>query len=140
MPFESLEADGGLGIVFLGQGRVTEDEFVGFFSSHLKQAKHASEKHLYALGDFTAVTGTGLSFEAMEWIAEEFVEFSKFNPNIIAAIAANQDFVFGLSRMWEALVCQTDWDTCVFRNRRDAEHWIARRVRLKFGVDDLTFA
>jgi hypothetical protein len=64
---------------------------------------------------------------------------SKVNPNPIVAMAGEDDLVFGLERMIEVLMHQTGWEIMVFRSKEEAKEWIRKRVKEKFGVDNLTF-
>jgi len=41
--------------------------------------------------------------------------------------------------MWEGLAGVTGWETMVFKNREDAEAWITKKVKEKYGIDVLTF-
>ena len=66
-------------------------------------------KYRYSLIDYTAVTKVDVG---SEFIADFCIAASKVNPDPILAFAAEDDLIFGLSRMYESFVYQTDW---VFR-------------------------
>jgi hypothetical protein len=44
---------------------------------------------------------------------------------------------YGLSRMFDALVFNEGWETMVFRSKKAVE-WLRKRVKEKFGIDNLT--
>jgi hypothetical protein len=44
---------------------------------------------------------------------------------LVVAIVAPADHVFGIVRMWEALAAGTGWRTRAFRNRSEAQAWLA---------------
>jgi hypothetical protein len=50
-------------------------------------------------------------------------------------VASPRDHGYGLARMWEALVEWVGWETMAFRSLTEAEDWIRRRVKEKFGID-----
>ena len=140
MPYEIKDCDGGIGNIIEGRGIVTNQEFIDFFKRHLTQDKDKFSKYRYSLIDYTAVTKVDVGSESIEFIADFCIAASKVNPDPILAFAAEDDLIFGLSRMYESFVYQTDWEIRVFRSKKDAMEWIKERVKDKFGIDDLTFS
>lgn len=78
--------------------------------------------------------------EAINLVAQYCVEASRVNPDAVIAIIADQDLIYGLSRMFQVLAEETGWEIEIFRLRDDAEAWIKKRVKEKFGIYDLTMA
>ena len=140
MPHERKDCDGGLGNIIEGRGIVADQEFVDFFKRHLTQDKEKFTNYRYGLVDYTAVTEADVSNESVKLIAELCLEASKINPDPIVALVAKNDLIYGLSRMYEALIHETDWETMVFRSRKEAVAWIKERIKEKFGIDHLTFS
>ena len=139
MPVEIKDLDDGVGVIITGWGILTEEEWIDSLAKHLTQDKDKFKKYRYSLSDYTAVTETKISNNAINVIATYCEDASEVNPKPVVVIVADQDILFGLSRMWELLVDSTDWETMVFRNRDDAEAWISEKVKEKYGIDDLKF-
>jgi len=76
---------------------------------------------------------------AIERIAVVSKNAAAVNPDIVIATVADQDIMYGLSRMAQTLRDRTDLENDVFRNRQDAEAWIRERVKEKYGIDDPVF-
>jgi len=139
MPIEIKDSDGGLGNIIIGRGIVTEEELVDALKKHLTQDKDKFKQYRYSLSDYTATTKLEVSTQKIKLIAEYGKRAAIGNPEAIVAVVANQDLIYGLTRMWEALLAGTNWETMAFRNREDAEAWIKERVKERYGIDDLTF-
>lgn len=140
MPIEIIDLDEGKGNILIGSGIFTGKEYIDALKIHLEQDGEKFNKYKYSLTDLTAVT------ELKEWpnsVVDESVylckQASQINLDAVIAIVAIEDFPFGLSRMWEILMDETDWEIMVFRNRDEAEDWIEQRAKEKYGIDDLTF-
>jgi hypothetical protein len=82
-----------------------------------------------------------VSTSELETIASQNEKASEYLTDGMIAVVAKNDLVFGISRMWEALVENTglQWEIVVLRAKEDAEAWIQKRVKEKFGIHDLTF-
>ncbi|MBW1984188.1 MAG: hypothetical protein JRI53_05670, partial [Deltaproteobacteria bacterium] len=96
-------------------------------------------KYRYSLSDYTAITKTDISTATVESTADFLLSVADINPDVIAATVANQDVLFGLARMGEILRGKASWEEMVFRNMEDAEKWIQKRVKEKYGIETLTF-
>jgi len=140
MPIEINDCDGGLGNIIECREIVTDQEFVDSFKGHLTQDKTKFAKYRFSFTDLTAITETDLSNESIDIIVQLCIDASKANPDPFVAIAADSDLLYGLSRMYEILGSRIDWETKVFRSRKDAVEWIKEKVRSKIGIDNLTFS
>jgi hypothetical protein len=139
MPIEAKDLNGGLGVSFTAVGVVTEDEYVNTLRKHLSQDKHKLMKYRYCIADWTEVSQMDVSTEAIKLIAWLSKKASTVNPDVIIATVADQDILYGLSRMAHTHRSGTGWENEVFKNRQDAEAWIKARVKDKYGIDDPTF-
>ena len=140
MPIEIIDLDEGKGNLAIGSGVFSGKEYIDALKRHLEQDKEKFKKYKYSLTDLTAVT------ETKEWpnsVIDECVylcrEAAQINLHAVVAIAADLDFLFGLSRMWEFQMDETGWDIMVFKTRDAAEKWIKKTVKDKFGIEGLTF-
>ena len=139
MPIEIKDIDGGVGVIITAFGQLTEKEWVDAHVEHLTQDENKFKKYRFSLSDYTAVTKVEVSNSAIYKIAKYGERAAQINPLPVVALAANQNLSYGLARMWEFLVDNTDWETMAFRNRGDAETWLKERVKEKFGIEDLIF-
>ena len=139
MPIEMKDSDNGLGVIFIGRGIVGEIEYLDLYRKHLAQDKDKYQKYRYCLNDWEEVTGVEVSSNAIDQIAGLCIDSAKINPYPVIALIATKDITYGLSRMWEILSNDTEWEIMVFRKRDDAEAWIRQKVRVKYGIGDLTF-
>lgn len=140
MPIEIKDCDGGLGNIIVGRGIVTDKELIDALKRHLTQDKEKFKKYRYSFSDYTAETKMNISSETIKFIAQQCKEASKINSDAIVATVATNDLIYGLSRMAEALMYETGWETMVFRSKKKAVEWIKERVKDKFEIDDLTFS
>ena len=134
------DSDGGLGNIIQVEGKVTEAELLPALKEHLTQDPEKFRRYRYSLSDYTAVTSIDLSGSSVESIARYCKEASRINPDAVVTIVAARDLVFGLSRMWEAWLEDTDWETMIFRTSEGAEEWVRQRVEEKYGITSLTFS
>ena len=139
MSINIRDVDGGLGNIITGRGIIIDEEYVDSLKKHLTQDEDKFKKYRYSLSDYTATTEIDIATESVDLIAHYCRKASVVNPEAVVAIVADEDLIYGLARMWEILIDETDWDTMVFRKREDAEAWIRERVKEKYEINDLTF-
>ena len=139
MPIEIANTDDGNGNVIVFRGVITDQAYLDAFRKHLSQDAEVFRRYKYSLIDTRPISDINLSTGAIEQIALLCEKVSKINPDPVIAFVAKSDLVFGLSRMYEALVGHTDWEIMVFRSREEAVEWIRKRVGVKLGLTDLTF-
>jgi len=139
MPIEIKDCDGGIGVRLVFQGVVSDKEYLESLERHLTQDNERFKKYRYSLTDLSALTEVNVTNATIQQVAYLCEEASKINPDPLVAFFADNDLFYGLSRMFETLVMNTNWETMAFRSRNEAVEWIRERVREKFGIDDLTF-
>ena len=139
MPIDINDCDGGIGVRLVFRGIVTDQEYLESLKRHLTQDNEKFKKYRYSLTDLCAMTEADVTNETIQHVAYLCEEASKINPNPVVVLFTDNDLFYGLSRMFESLVVNTNWETMVFRSRNEAVEWIRERVREKYGIDDLTF-
>ena len=120
MPIEIIDCDVGRGNIIEGQGILTDQELVDVLKNHLTQDKEKFKKYKYSLCDFTAVTKMDITNRTVRFIAGLCVDAAKVNPDPIVAFVSDSDTVFGLMRMHEVYIYDTNWETMVYRSRNEA--------------------
>ncbi len=139
MPVDFKDLDGGLGKAFNGRGVVTVQEVVEAVRMDMAQDLEKFRKYRYAFSDFTAVTDFRISADGVKEVAQVTLEGSRINPDMAVAVVAYDDLVYGSLRMWEMLNDETAMETAIFRDREAAKTWLRKRVKERFGIDDITF-
>ena len=145
MPIDIRACDGGMGNIFVSRGVVKDQELIDSLKKHLIQDKEKFIEYKYILFDHTAVTKMSISDETVELVAGLCADASKSNPDPVIAIvvyfsmAANIELINRISKMYEMFLNQAGWESLVFRTKMEAVRWIRKKVRDKFGIDDLTF-
>ena len=116
------------GILVKGKGVVTGNEIKEINDIIYKSAENIL-KIKYQLVDLTNVSEVIASNEDIEVLATQDAAAAKINSNMIIAIVASSDLIFGLSRMWEAYSYRSPLQSMVFRNIEDAEKWIDEMIQ-----------
>lgn len=139
MPVTIKDTDNGQGNFIEGKGSIIGKEYLSVMRTHLSQDAASFNRYRYSLVDFTEVAEIHFSNTEMDKLVWLCQEAAKINPNPLVAIVAENDVLFGLSRMYEALLAGSDWEIMVFRTIPEAENWIHARAKEKFDLDSLTF-
>lgn len=145
MPIEIKDSDGGIGNIIAIQGLITDQDLIDAFKEHLTQDIEKFKKYKYILFDHTGLTKMDITDETVEFISWMGTDASKVNPGLIAAmvtnvsIGADIDHISRISRMHELFIYRSRWKTMIFRTRIEAVRWIKKKVREKYGIDDLAF-
>jgi hypothetical protein len=135
MPITLREVGGGIGIVFDCQGVVTGQEMIQANKLLLSFGENV-KKCLFGMIDQSNVTSVDFSVADLQAIAEQDKGISALaRKGVVVAVVSPSNIQYGLSRMWEALVEETGWQTMVFRSKQDAEGWIKRKLREDFGIE-----
>jgi hypothetical protein len=137
MTVEIKDLDGGIGNIVACWGILTGKEYIDALRDHFSQDREKFKKYKYSLCDHTDVKKIEIASNEVEIIAQLCKEAEVVNSDVVVAVAADKDFTYGLSRMWQILVEETGWEIMVFRSRDDAEEWIKERIEEKFGIDVL---
>ena len=145
MPIEIKDSDGGIGNIIAIQGLITDQELIDAFKEHLTQDIEKFKKYKYILFDHTGLTKMDITDETVAFISGIGADASKVNPDLVAAmvanvsIGANIDHISRVSRMHELFIYRSRWKTMIFRTRIEAVRWIKKKVKEKYGIDDLAF-
>ena len=126
MPIEVGCTHEGAGIIYLGSDIITGDD--------LLQADESADqfdvkKIKFYLLDYTRTMSTTVSVDGLRHSVGE--EAAKVNPNIVVAIAASEDVIFGLSRMYGAFTDELPWKVFVTRRLDEAKNWIKDQTGLE---------
>lgn len=132
MTIEIKYFDGGKGVLWRASGTLTGADLLSA-NKEMFSRDIVAEPYHYGLFDSTAVADLNISAETMRTNAMEDASEARQMPKFVYAIYANSDVIFGLARMWEALLGESGWVTHTFRKRSDAVEWLKAQVATKFG-------
>jgi len=126
MPVEIKYFNDGYGIELVGKGVVTGQEI--YDANIIVYSGDTLLRQKYQIINFANVEKLDVSQEEAVKLANQDIEASRTNPNIVIAVVAALNHAFGLGRMWEALVNKSDFETMVFRRREEAVAWINKKI------------
>ena len=115
------------GIISRGEGVVTGSE-IKEVNDIIYESPEKIKNIVYQICDLTNVSNISLSNSEIEEIAEQDSKAFQINPNMFIAIVADDDLIYGLSRMWEALAYDYPFESTVFRTMDDAQQWIREKL------------
>jgi hypothetical protein len=120
----------GAGVCFVGTGIVTAPEI-----SEAKLALFASEelvkRIVFAIVDFEAASQVIAETADIRRIIQIDLQLAALIPNVVVAVIAPKEHMYGLARMWEAMAECTGWKTGVFRSSSDACKWVTQNCALQ---------
>ncbi len=129
MPIELKYLDGG-GSLLVGTGTLTGREILSAINA-VHETEEKTRAIVFQIGDFRLVEKVDISSMDIRRISERDIRTSKINPQLITAVVAGKDVVFGLSRMWQAYSDNPSTITSVFRSMDEAEQWVKEQIKLK---------
>ena len=132
MPVDIVYLDDGYGIELIGKGVVTGEEIQA--CNRVIYSGDTLVRQRYQLINLTDVEAFVVSNADVTDLANQDIEASKTNPDIIIAVVAKDKLAFGLARMWEAHADKATFETMVFRERPEALAWIKQKLDEPKGV------
>ena len=110
------------GLEAIASNQVTKSDFMGACSEAFNNKNVVNQK--YQILDFSQCTDFELSSDDINSLSQLAINASKINSNIIMAIIAPTDLVFGMSRIYEVYAEESGFKIKVFRNKSEAESWV----------------
>jgi hypothetical protein len=135
MPIEVEVRHDAAGVVYHCRGRITIDDFLLANQSFLLTPDEI-RKWRYSLIDLTTVESIDINHDDVSRVVTQNATIaSNAVHGVLLAVASPQDLGYGLARMWGTLVGRFGWETMTFRTLTEAEDWVVRRVKEKFGME-----
>jgi hypothetical protein len=122
MPYTDERLDDGRGVLRLWTGAVAASDVVVANADYLTREDWTKLEYLIA--DFSGVTELQATTEDIRKIAIAEARIATLIPNLVIAVVAPMDYIFGMARMWEVFTEQTGWIRRVFRSRPEADAWV----------------
>lgn len=126
MPIEIKYLLGGYGIEIIGKGVVSGKEI--YDGNRTIYSGDTLSRHKYQIVNLANVERVEVSQEEAVKLANQDIEASNTNPDIVIAVVADLNHAFGLGRMWEAHANKSGFKTMVFRKREEATAWINKMI------------
>ena len=123
-----IEVGEGIGVEMIGEGHVTGAEICdALAASYSDEILPIQKYQIWYLSNVESFEFPEKDFQRMVSLD---LRASQTNPSIIMAVVAEEDLIFGMSRMWEAHMemKQAGFETMTFRNREDADQWISEKM------------
>ncbi len=136
MPINVEVLDDGLGVLFVGEGKVNGGDLIEA-NEKIYSSVERMKKYKYGIIDYSEITQFDVSASEIETIASQDMKASKYIPHGFVSIVAKQDLEFGISRMWETIIenASLPWETSVFRDKKAAEKWVKQKVKETYNID-----
>jgi hypothetical protein len=122
----SLTPDG-VGAVYKSSGLLTGQELLDA-DSRMHEEVLANPGIRYLLVDHGAIAEEKVDVASLRNLASRTGRFLEIIPDGMVAIVAPNDVLYGLSRMWEALVEQPGLVSRVVRTREEAVAWLRQEL------------
>jgi hypothetical protein len=136
MPIDIVDIHNGQGNYIIAYGILTEKELLDSLKAHLTQDEDKLKKYRFSFSDYTGIVGIDeISNQAVNTIASLCSRAAKINPEVVAPVIAEQDFVYGLARMWQGMMGENDWEVKVYKSKKEAIPWLVDRVKIKYDID-----
>jgi hypothetical protein len=127
MPIAIHYLDDGLGFELRGWGYVSGKDILCAIAERFS-SEEKMKRYRYGIADYTAVEEFDVSNREIDLIVQEDLKAANINPHMILALAASDDLVFGLSRMFAGIAEQSRWCINVFRSAAEAAAWVKKRA------------
>ena len=102
------------------EGVIKLDDIISYFSA---VTTLDLKKGYRVLDDYSDAT-LELSNEDIYEMAKQRTEFPYTNEKISIAVFCQDDYVFGLGRMYEVLIDKDKYNTMIFRSKEEAMKWL----------------
>ena len=127
--------DQGLGLVRTTSGAVTGEDLLEAHTAYLAENEDQFTNCRYWLYDYSKADCNKVQTHDIMRLAALHRSVASKNPALVVASCCPGDLEFGLSRMWEAFVQPSCWNTRTFRTAEEAKEWISA----KLGETTLSF-
>lgn len=139
MPYTISRLDSGKGVLHVGDGTITDEEYSSTMTAHFTEPQDLFGALYYSLVDLTEVEAVNVATETVRKAARLGKANFHRNPRVIIGFAAAADLLYGLSRLWQAEAGDETWTMKAFRSRSEAEEWIRDECRERHALDGLRF-
>ena len=123
----SLTADG-IGVVYTSMGLLTGQDLLDA-GEHFRVQVRSNPETRYLIMDHSAIPEEKVDIVSLKALASRVSKILEPTSEVLMAIVAPNDALFGLSRMWEALAEQTGFITRAMRTRTETTAWLEEELQ-----------
>jgi hypothetical protein len=124
-----------LGVIYRCSGNLNAQHFSGA-NNQLLNSLARIRKMKYLIVDAASMVPQYVSPGEMDRIVLQDRQIASFvAQGLVVAFVAKSNCVVGFARMWEAFIEGIDWETKVVPTIEEAQDWVRRRVKDKFGLE-----
>lgn len=124
MPLTTETTEDCMGIVHIGTGTITGDEFVEASRAAVRLVQNTQNFHYEFVDLSEAARLEMMTEEHLEKIVSQDEFAATFRPDAVVVIVAPRDDFFEMARSWETKVRDLGWETHVDRDRTAALDWL----------------
>lgn len=128
------------GVIITYSDFLSDDEYKRKMLDHFAEDIEIFSSYRYSISDFLALDKLDVTTDTIALIARHAEQAARRNPDVVIALVANQDLVFGLSRMWASMAMDLPWEINTFRNREDADAWVREQLKARFDIHNPSLA
>jgi hypothetical protein len=107
-------------VVIRGSGVLLGSE-IEAVQTALKTDRDRTSRIIAALIDLEEVSDFRVTPDEIRQIGFGDADIAKLAPDVVLAVVAPRDYIFGMARMWEMRTRATGWRKSIFRSRPEAE-------------------
>ena len=134
MAVDCVRLANGAGILFRCQGALSGAELIGANAQVLAQPELMRGLR-FGIVDMSEVTSTDIDTSHVhETALQDDLMAQTMAKGFLVAVIASDSLAYGMSRMWQAMAEKTGWETLVVRTRAEADRWLQKRLKEKFGL------
>jgi hypothetical protein len=117
----------GIGVVYTSLGVLTGQDLLDT-GEHFRLESRSNPKIRYVILDHSAIPEEKVDSVSLKVLASRVSDILEPTPEVLMAIVAPTDVLFGLSRMWETRAEQEGFITRVTRTREEATAWLEEEL------------
>lgn len=118
----------GKGLLVKGCGHISDQEYRHFIFDKLLQIPGETVEHRFCFHDYSGVESVGVHNETISEAGKRAAAVFENNPDVLMAVAAPSDLIFGLANMWSAWADKKRANTRLFRDSKEARQWLRKEV------------
>ena len=139
MSVEISELDDGLGCLIKVDGEMNSEVFFSAILARLSLPTEEYSKYIYFILDYSSLVIPDLNLSTINNIAQQSIAISESNSDVVVAITASDDMIFGIANIWKMLTNDCGWEISIYRSRKEADKWLHRVMDNKYDLTTLTY-
>lgn len=127
MPYEIRYSENPNGVTTYFTGVLTDQEIIKSCEDRIASEEKIRDLH-FIKDDLLDVTEFRVSSETIQTCASFALKAAEINMRLVHVAIVPTDLVYGMARMWQAYSDGTNWNQNIFKDRKEAEKWLAANI------------